>query len=460
MASPRSSPRAVSALIALLAIQAALIVAFTNPLHAFRPVIAFQIPGFALSLVAVLLVKKARLSHRATSWLLLGGCLALQVAALLAPPVSSDDDYRYAWDATVQLHGIDPYRYAPNDPALTGLRNPFEFPQRDPCSRPVPGGCTLINRSSVHTIYPPVAEGAFTLARLVSFGGRGGHRPMQVAALLGVLATTALLIKAAADRHRPGWPVAIWAWSPIVAVEASNNAHIEWLAVLTSVAGLVALRSGRQFGAGLLIGAAIATKLYPGLLLVTAGRRGWRIIVAALGLLALGYLPHVLAVGPAVIGYLPGYLREEDYASGSRYVLLNSIVGESASWLAPLILVAILAVLWWRAEPMRPELTALHAMGAYLLIITPHYAWYGLILIGLAALVARPEWLLVAAAPSLLYMATDIHLHDRPAAWLGFGLGGVLVLAVSARRRHAMRRVLAGSSGAFEGTGLPSHQSA
>jgi hypothetical protein len=256
------------------------------------------------------------------------------------------------------------------------------------------------------------------------------------------------------------WPVAIWAWSPIVAVEATNNAHIEWLAVLFSVAGLVVLRSGRQVRAGVLIGAAIATKLYPGLLLVAAGRRGWRVIAAALGLVALVYLPHVLAVGPDVIGYLPGYLREEDYASGTRYVLLNSVVGHSASWLAPVILLAVLAVLWWRADPKRPELTALHAMGSYLLLSTPHYAWYGLILIALAALAARPEWLLVGAAPSLSYLAIDIQLNQRLADWLGFGLGGALVLAVNATRRRAMHLGPAGSSGASEGTDLPSRQSA
>ena len=39
----------------------------------------------------------------------------------------------------------------------------------------MPGGCTLINRPSVHTIYPPVAQVAFDAARLLSFGGHGGQ---------------------------------------------------------------------------------------------------------------------------------------------------------------------------------------------------------------------------------------------------------------------------------------------
>ena len=48
-------------------------------------------------------------------------------------------------------------------------------------------------------------------------------------------------------------------------------------------------------------------------------------MLAAAGLVALSYLPHVLAVGSAVIGYLPGYLKEEDYTNGGRFLLLARV---------------------------------------------------------------------------------------------------------------------------------------
>ena len=44
---------------------------------------------------------------------------------------------------------------------------------------------------------------------------------------------------------------------------------------------------------------------------------------AAAAVVVAGYLPHVLAVGVKVLGYLPGYLREENYDSGGRYLLAS-----------------------------------------------------------------------------------------------------------------------------------------
>ncbi len=79
----------------------------------------------------------------------------LQGCAIQNAPVSSDDDFRYLWDATVQLHGVDPYRYPPSAPELAGLRTGFLFPPPGAhCTNRFPGGCTLINRPTGRTIYP------------------------------------------------------------------------------------------------------------------------------------------------------------------------------------------------------------------------------------------------------------------------------------------------------------------
>ena len=40
------------------------------------------------------------------------------VVGFHAAPALSDDVYRYVWDGRVQLHGIHPFRHAPDDPAL------------------------------------------------------------------------------------------------------------------------------------------------------------------------------------------------------------------------------------------------------------------------------------------------------------------------------------------------------
>ncbi|MBV9820896.1 MAG: hypothetical protein JO144_01530, partial [Actinobacteria bacterium] len=126
-------------------------------------------------LLAVLALSRLRLTTRTALLAILGGAVVLQVLAMCTAPGSSDDDYRYLWDAKVQLAGIDPYRYPPDAPELQRLREPFFFSaSTGHCAWPVDGGCSSINRPGVRTIYPPVAEGAFTAVRLLS-GGHGGH---------------------------------------------------------------------------------------------------------------------------------------------------------------------------------------------------------------------------------------------------------------------------------------------
>lgn len=70
-------------------------------------------------------------------------------AMLLAPPVLSDDVYRYVWEGRVWAHGSSPYRYAPDHPELYSLRD---------------AGWDQLNNRSLTTIYPPLAQALFWLA--------------------------------------------------------------------------------------------------------------------------------------------------------------------------------------------------------------------------------------------------------------------------------------------------------
>ena len=330
--------------------------------------------------------------------------LGFQLIGLSSGLTSSDDAYRYGWDAKVQLAGIDPYRYTPDAHALDRLRTTTLFPDRSRCAWHLSDGhCSLINRPSVHTIYPPVAEAAFTFSRLASFGSTDGPFPLQALGALGATLIGLLLSRWARRDGRAPWTVAVWSWCPVTVMEIANNAHIDWLAVLFSLVGLVALRRGRPAWAGGLIGAAIATKLYPGLLLVSMLRRHpVRLVGAAIGVVALSYVPHVLAVGTKVIGFLPGYLKEEKYTSGGRFMLLDVVLPKFL--LSPAAAVILLAVAYWawrRSDPDRPELTGVVVVGVTLMVTTPGYAWYALLLLGLVALTGRLEWLSMAIAPTI-----------------------------------------------------------
>jgi hypothetical protein len=420
----------LTALVALLLAEGAAY-AVLLPSHALRHNLRLEIIGWTLFLLALVALWRAR--PRRMGALIIGAGLAFQIIAVLTPPTTSDDDFRYIWDAKVQLSGTDPYRYPPAAPQLEPLREYLFFaPPRSNCPWPVPNACSAINRPTVRTIYPPVAEGAFTALRLVSFGGHGNHLPLQLAAALGSVVVAWLLYRRQRERNRPLWTVAIWAWCPVTVIEYGNNAHIDWLAVLLAVLALTARRAAT---AGILTGAAIAIKLYPALILPSLLRRRPVVVVgAAVGTVAASYLPHVAAVGAKVIGYLPGYLHEEHYANGRRFLLLP--VGRASAALAVLVLLVVAAWVMRRADPDRPEATAVVLAGAAILVTTPSYGWYTGLLLALIVLSGQLAWLPVALAPGLWYlMHGDL---DAP-TWAGrLIFASALALTVSAlvaRRR-------------------------
>ena len=139
--------------------------------------------------------------------LIIIGAVAIQVVAVSGPPQSSTDLYRYMWDGRVQAHGYDPYSYVPMAPQLAHIRNPFLFNHHALARFCVgagvhepgyPGltlapGCTRINRPTVPTIYPPVAEFYFLALHYVT-PVRAGSTPVQAAAGACAVLVTLLLL--------------------------------------------------------------------------------------------------------------------------------------------------------------------------------------------------------------------------------------------------------------------------
>jgi hypothetical protein len=392
--------------------------------------------------------------------LILAGGLALPLAAAFEPPRSSDDLYRYLWDGRVQAAGIDPYRYVPAAPELAGLRDDVLWPQQsawcvapgtvDPVTdAPLTAGCTLINRPTVPTIYPPVAEAFFLAVHDVS-PSRTSHVPMQVVATVIALATTVLLLIGLRLVDRDPRTAVLWAWCPTVAYEAGSNAHVDVLAAFLTGLALICLARARarptSVAGGALLGLAIATKLTPALVLpAVIRRRPLLVVAAAVGVVGAVYLPHVLSVGADVIGYLPGYLTEEGYADGDRFALLTWYLPQA--W-APVAAVGILGIVGLavvrRAEDDRPWLGAATMTGSALLVATPSYPWYAVLLVLMVALGARPAWLTVAAAGYLAQYAHDFGIAYVTAQRLGYGAALLVVLAtatVSLTGRLAASRV-------------------
>ena len=420
-------------------------------------------------LAAAWLLRKVPL--RTSVVLILLGGIAMQVAAVSAPPQNSTDLYRYIWDGRVQAAGIDPYQYVHTATQLPGLRNEFLFyphaeycvsssyVARHPAAELAPG-CTRINRPTVPTIYPPVAE-AYFLGVYYLHPADDSSTPIQATTALAAVLTTVLLLFGLGRLGRDMRMAALWSWCPTVVLEAGNSAHVDVIAVGITAAAILALATARTTRrtiiGGILLGLAIATKLTPVLTLpgvLARGdnpprshregiRRRWvTVLLAAGGAFTVVYIPHVLRVGGKVIGFLPGYLQQENYTKGTRFGIIGLFVtGPLAMAVAVLILAAVALAVLQFSDPDRPWQGALVMTAAALAVATPHYQWYALLLVMLVALDGRPEWLAFAAGgyyaaePSMGRYATPWRLVDA----IAYGVP-LMVVAAGWLVRHELAR--------------------
>jgi hypothetical protein len=425
-----------------------------NPAHV-RPLPVIALAWIAFLTAAWLLRTVPR---RTSVVLILLGGIAIQLAALSAPPRESDDLYRYIWDGRVQAAGIDPYAYVPAARQLTGLRDELLWHRgADHCLSPsfvtehaaadLVAGCTAINRPSVPTIYPPVAE-AYFLAVHYEPSGSSSTKPIQATTALVAVLTTVLLLFGLGRLGRDVRMAALWSWCPTVALEAGNSAHVDVVAVGITAAALLVLATARTRRrtvlGGVLLGLAIATKVTPVLTAPAVLRRRWMtVVISAVSAFAVVYVPHVLAVGTKVIGFLPGYLQQEGYDNGTRFGIIGLfLTGKLALAVAVLMLAAAALAVLEFSDPDRPWQGAVVMTAAALAVTTPRYQWYALLLVMLVALDGKPEWLAFAAGayyaaePNLGRYTLPARLHDAVA----YGVPVVVVAAGWLVRELVRRR--------------------
>jgi len=373
----------------------------------------------------------------------------LRLAALAGPPVLSDDLYRYAWDARVQAAGTNPYRYPPTAPELADLREPWLWPDQTGCAQlNRPPGCTRINRDRDPTIYPPLAQVWFRAVDVVLPGQSRDAGWQATAAALDLCLVGVLVLFLRALGRDTRYAV-LYAWSPIAVLETAQNGHVDGLAVLGIVGALWAAHRGRSAWAGGILGAATLVKLYPALLLpVLLRRHPLRAISAFAAVVVVSYAPHVAALGPKVLGYLPGYLAEENYATGGRFLLLGTtgLSGVAAQVVAALVMAVAAWAAWVSARSA--DVRARWLLGVLLLVATPVQPWYALALVAVAALGAAWWWLAVAVAGYPVYL--DAILGDgRPevVGRLSYGLAALVVTILAWRMNRIGRMGNGGHNG-------------
>lgn len=322
----------------------------------------------ALYLLASFIILRSR-SSRATLLITIVFAVLFRLSILFSPPYLSDDIYRYIWDGRVQAAGINPFRYIPAAPELAHLRDDAIYPR-------------INRRDYAHTIYPPVAQIVFLLTTRISESVTWMKFTMIVFEAIAVWAIAQLLASFGLARER----ILFYAWHPLVIWEFAGSGHADAIAIAFIALAFLAWRRNAHLGAGVALACATLTKLIPLVLFPALLRQGrWKVIVAFVATVGVGYLGYLSVGLVGAMGSLPVYSNEQGLMTGKQYYLLNvarKLFGANVSPFvyigAGMVVMAAIA-LWVLLRKPRPEdkLEAPMALATGTTVFfAPHYSWY------------------------------------------------------------------------------------
>ncbi|HEY3135460.1 MAG TPA: glycosyltransferase 87 family protein [Blastocatellia bacterium] len=442
---------------------------FTQWIAAYMYLFIAQLAFYALACAVVFRWSEsaARIARWATIALVIFFAIIFRAVLVPQRPFLSSDVYRYAWDGYVQTSGINPYRYAPDDPELARLRDSGNFPN--------------ISEEDRRWLspYPPVAQAIFWLVSLA--------RPLNVTALktamsaFDLIAGLLLMLVLARNGIDPARAI-LFAWHPLLIFESAHSGHVEAALIAFLALALLAWSTGKHALTGIALAAATLVKLYPVLLLPaflvarpirvstasgsepviedsTRSSAGFvtrlihksnsTLLAGFVATVVLAYAPY-LSAGRNLFGFMRGYVEEEGFIeSGARYFLLDLV--RKLVWVptnvflvaAAVCLIAIALWVLMRAKRDAVDLArwSLLTIGAYLLLTTPRYPWYYAWIIPFLCLVPSSGMLYLTCASSLLYLVwyTPFVYPGLP-PWLGTAIFGPTLILLALAARTGSRR--------------------
>ena len=357
----------------------------------------------------------------------IGAALAFGGAFVLAPPLLSDDLYRYLWEGRLWLEGFNPYQLAPDDPAVAGLRDDL---------------WANINNKGLASIYPPLSQALFVLA-----AGLGGKVwSVKLLALVAHVLSVAAVARLSVARKAS---LAL-GLNPLLLCEASLNGHFDILCGVALLIAAWALTQHRFARAGVAACAAVGLKVV-GLVVLPLFVWRPRVLAATLVVSALLLVPLVWWRQPFDPASGPGQFASRWRGNESGFALVDKLSGSlfdgsTADLVARLVVaVALLGLCALVVRRRLPPMQATRALCWALLLLSPQvHPWYLAWLLPLevaASGFAGLVWsavVLCAYAPLDLWVAEGV--WDMP-VWLQlFEYSVVAVALILDPRRPSLRK--------------------
>jgi len=361
----------------------------------------------------------------------IGCALVFRLTMLTAVPDLSDDHYRYLWDGHLVSHGVNPYRYTPDQikqhNELAGLAASYQ-------------GIEKINRPHLYTVYPPVSQLVFGAAGWATpyIGFNGAFVLMK--AIYVLLEMLGILLIGLALR-RSGQAVSalmLYAWNPLAIVELAGQGHSEAAMIFGFGLAIYAVHTARPAASWVGLSVAGLAKLVPFALVPLwlkfwRGRRAW-VAVAVVTVLAAPFWYGQIMEN--VGGSLRLYTQSFEFNAGLYYLLKSIVFGvsglDASKVLGPALLlmfliIAVLIVI--RANTEEPgELTwaTMALISAYLICATTVHPWYALWVLALVPVtpLLRRSWLWFSWACFFTYLFYEpwyiSHYALAAFSWSGF----------------------------------------
>lgn len=401
----------VAAGIPLLLISACALLAFQPELRLAVPLL-IGVTALAAMLLALAAFCGERLQLLWSPAVILAVALVLRLLFLCHPAQLSDDIYRYLWDGSNVLRGVNPYAASPSvltpTPELKALHS-------------------MVNHPEYVTIYPPAAQ------LLFAGGAALGGTVTGLKALLVLLdlALCTLLILLLKQLQMPAWPAVLYAWNPLPVLEIAGAGHVDGAGLTLLMASIYLLTANREgssvagprrfplFWSGALLAGACLVKLFPLavtpvlFLLVPASRRMQFVggFIGTLTVLLLSFMPHLTNM----IATLEAYARHWEFA-GFAFSTLRSLTGSGTVarlLLSGCFMLLVSAITLHLAAGLgilaplqrgRKGLAACYAIALALLLCTPTLQpWYALCLAALLPFSAGPAGLVFCWVVFLTY---------------------------------------------------------
>ena len=310
--------------------------------------------------------------------------LLFRLLLLGMTPNWSDDVYRFIWDGRIVANGADPFDAKPS--ALVGTEKAEQMDLDRSLYK-------KMNSPDRYSVYPPVEQFVFGASAWIA-GDKTlrNNVSLRIFLLLADLAVALALMRLLVFFGRPKAEALLYFLNPLVILEGVGNLHFEVLMIAFLLWGVYfALKRNDPFLPGLLIGAAISTKLVPLIFLpFFIKTHRWRVIPLYLvigGSVVLSFWPWLSSNSMAhFFKSLNLYFQTFEF-NGSVYELVKwvgyqwvgyNIIDHAGPALSLLTFSGIMSMLFFARLRIKKNLFSLFAfaLSLQLFLATTVHPWY------------------------------------------------------------------------------------